>query len=65
MHVRDIRLERIVTVNKNTGVSDIMKLFKETNIPILCIVEDNGKIAGTVREREVLMALADVASSPG
>ena len=63
MHVRDIWIERIVTVNKNTGVSDIMKLFKETKIPILCIVEENGKIIGTVREREVLMALAGLTAS--
>ncbi len=56
-HVRDIWLEQVVTIDRNTGVSDMIKLFKEYRVPVLCIVDENGKLAGTVREREVLMAL--------
>jgi Predicted transcriptional regulator, contains C-terminal CBS domains len=55
--VRDIWLEQVVTINRDTGVSDMIKLFKEYRLPVLCIIDENGKLAGTVREREVLMAL--------
>ena len=55
--VRDIWLEQVVTINRDTGVSDMIKLFKEYRVPVLCIIDENGKLAGTVREREVLMAL--------
>ncbi len=55
--VRDIWLEQVVTIDRNTGVSDMIKLFKEYRVPVLCIIDENGKLAGTVREREVLMAL--------
>jgi amino acid transporter len=55
--VRDLWLEQVVTIDRNTGVSDMIKLFKEYRVPVLCIIDENGKLAGTVREREVLMAL--------
>jgi len=55
--VRDIWLEQVVTIDRNTGVTDMIKLFKEYRVPVLCIIDENGKLAGTVREREVLMAL--------
>lgn len=55
--VRDIWLEQVVTIDRNTGVTDMIKLFKEYKVPVLCIIDGNGKLAGTVREREVLMAL--------
>jgi predicted transcriptional regulator len=35
----------------------MIKLFKEYKVPVLCIIDENGKLAGTVRERGVLMAL--------
>ncbi len=55
--VRDIWLEQVVTIGRDSGISDMIKLFKEYRVPILCIVDEKGKFAGTVREREVLMAL--------
>ena len=55
--VRDIWLEQVVTIDRTTGVTDMIKLFKEYRVPVLCIIDQNGKLAGTVREREVLMAL--------
>ena len=55
--VRDIWLEQVVTIDRNTGVTDMIKLFKEYRVPVLCIIDQSGKLAGTVREREVLMAL--------
>ncbi|OWP55941.1 MAG: amino acid permease [Thermoplasmatales archaeon B_DKE] len=57
MKVRDLWLERPVTISKESDVTDIIRTFKESRIPILSIVDLQGKFAGTVREREVIMAL--------
>ncbi|MCL4358865.1 MAG: hypothetical protein M1463_01430, partial [Candidatus Thermoplasmatota archaeon] len=46
-----------VTIGKNSDVMDIIRVFKESRIPILSIVDDQGKFSGTVREREVIMSL--------
>ena len=58
MHVMDLWLEAAVTIEGNVAVSDIMKLFKEVGMPILAISGEGGKVIGTIREREVIMALA-------
>ncbi len=57
MKVKDLWLERPVTIGKNSDVMDIIRVFKESRIPILSIVDDQGKFSGTVREREVIMSL--------
>ncbi|MHB8372933.1 MAG: amino acid permease [Thermoplasmataceae archaeon] len=58
MQVKNLWLERLVTIKSDTGIADIIKIFKETKVPILCIVDNYGKSIGTVREKEVLMALS-------
>ncbi len=57
MKVKNLWLERPVTIGKETAVTDIIRTFKESRIPILSIVDAQGKFAGTVREREVIMSL--------
>ena len=57
MKVGDLWLERPVTIGKDSDVTEIIRTFKESRMPILSIVDENGKLVGTVREREVLMAL--------
>ena len=57
IHVRDWWLDRSVTVKSNTGILDIIRTCKETRVPILSIVDSGGRFSGTVREREVIMAL--------
>ena len=57
MKVKNLWLERPVTIGKETAVTDIIRTFKESRIPILSIVDSQGKFAGTVREREVIMSL--------
>ncbi len=63
MKVRDLWLERPVTIRKESNVTDIIRVFKESRIPILSIVDDRGIFAGTVREREVIMALGGIGYS--
>ena len=57
MKVKNLWLERPVTISKESAVTDIIRTFKESRIPILSIVDAQGKFAGTVREREVIMSL--------
>ncbi len=57
MKMKDIWLERPVTIGRESDVTDIIKTFKESRIPILSIVDAQGKFSGTVREREVIMSL--------
>ena len=60
MAVKDLWLERPVTIGRESDVTDIIRIFKETRIPILCIVDRQGKFSGTVREREVIMSLGGI-----
>ena len=57
MKVKDLWLERPVTIGRESDVIDIIRTFKESRIPILSIVDSQGKFSGTVREREVIMSL--------
>ena len=60
MKVKDLWLERPVTIDRESDVTDIIRTFKESRIPILSIVDAQGKFSGTVREREVIMSLGGI-----
>lgn len=60
MKVREGIMERVVNVKADQPLSDLLRLFRETGMPILCIVDENGKFAGTVREREIILQLASI-----
>ncbi len=60
MKVKDLWLERPVTIGRESDVIDIIRTFKESRIPILSIVDSQGKFSGTVREREVIMSLGGI-----
>ena len=57
MKVKNLWLERPITIGRDSDVTDIIRTFKESRIPILSIVDLQGKFVGTVREREVIMSL--------
>lgn len=61
MKVKDLWLERPITIGRDSDVTDIIRTFKESRIPILSIVDLQGKFVGTVREREVIMSLGGFA----
>ena len=61
MKVKDLWLERPITIGRDIDVTDIIRTFKESRIPILSIVDLQGKFVGTVREREVIMSLGGFA----
>ena len=60
MKVRDLWLEKPVLIGKDSDVTDVIRSFKESRIPILSIVDDKGVFSGTVREREVVLALGGI-----
>ena len=61
MKVKDLWLERPITIGRDIDVTDIIRTFKESRAPILSIVDLQGKFVGTVREREVIMSLGGFA----
>ena len=60
MKVRDLWLEKPVLIGKDSDVTDVIRSFKESRIPILSIVDEKGVFSGTVREREVVLALGGI-----
>ncbi len=64
MKVRNLMLETPVQIHWDSDVTEILRAFKINRIPILAIVDKQGKFTGTVREREVIMALGGVDDKP-
>ena len=60
MKVRDLWLEKPVLIGKDSDVTDVIRSFKESRLPILSIVDEKGVFSGTVREREVVLALGGI-----
>jgi amino acid transporter len=51
---------QVATVAGNELVLNLAEVFRQTCLPILAIVDDNGKLIGTIREREIIRKLASV-----
>jgi CBS domain-containing protein len=62
MKVKDIlaaKGNRVVTIDKNTGIIDSMAIFSANRIGSLLIVDKNGDILGIIGARDVLMAVVN------
>lgn len=57
MRVKDLWLEKPVLIGKDSDLTDVIRSFKESRLPILSIVDEKGVFSGTVREREVVLSL--------
>lgn|GEM_PF-92463 len=51
---------QVATVAGNELVLNLAEVFRQTCLPILAIVDDKGKLIGTIREREIIRKLASV-----
>lgn len=54
LRVRDTDLAMALKVRRNESALPLANLFKETNIPIVAVVDEEGKLVGTILEREIL-----------
>lgn len=51
---------QVATVKGNELALNLAEVFRQTCMPILAIVDDNGKLMGTIREREIIRKIASV-----
>jgi len=63
MNVEKIMVKNVITVNADVKVREAVKLMNEYNIGCL-IVENNGKVAGIVTERDLLKRVIEEAKDP-
>ncbi len=54
LRVRDADLAMPLKVSGNVSALSLARLFRETNVPIVAVVDGDGKLAGTILEREIL-----------
>ncbi len=60
MKMRQIHLEKAISVDENRDVASALRILKENNVDILAIVDSNGKCIGSVSDRELLLGLGTV-----
>jgi amino acid transporter/CBS domain-containing protein len=49
---------QVATVKGNELVLNLADIFRQTGMPILAVVDDNGKLISTLREREIIRRIA-------
>ncbi len=54
LRVRDTDLGMPLKVDGQVSALSLAKLFRETNLPVLAVVDAEGKLVGTILEREIL-----------
>jgi|BEDMetMinimDraft_2_1075160.scaffolds.fasta_scaffold00155_11 Kef-type K+ transport system membrane component KefB/CBS domain-containing protein len=59
MRVQDIQLHEVRTVYPNSKVSEILRIFRETETPIIGVIDYEGKLLGTIVERSLLRLLTN------
>ncbi|MDG6901097.1 MAG: cation:proton antiporter [Nitrososphaerota archaeon] len=59
MKVSDAPLAEAVKVRESEPGLDLTTLFRETNVPIVAVVNEKGEMLGTILEREILRRLAE------
>ena len=58
--VSDYASNEVVTVTGNALALNLAEAFGQTSMPILAIIDDNRKLVGTIREREIIRKIASV-----
>ncbi len=54
LRVKDVDLAMPLRVHQKESALPLANLFKETNIPIVAVIDEEGKLVGTIVEREIL-----------
>lgn len=60
LNVRDGNIVPAVKVKCNSPATDLIKVFRENDPPIIAVVDENRKFIGTILEREILKHISDV-----
>ena len=63
MEIEDIMVQKVITIDANTTISDAAKLMNIHEIGCL-IVTEKGKVVGVVTERDVLRKVVEQSKNP-
>ncbi len=65
LKVNETALAEVVTVSKGEAALRLAQLFRETGMPVIAVTDDDGKLLGTIMEREILRRLMmDIDTQP-
>ncbi len=65
LKVNEMALAEVVTVSKGEAALRLAQLFRETGMPVIAVTDDDGKLLGTIMEREILRRLMmDIDTQP-
>lgn len=68
LRVKDCDLAMALRVHQKESALPLANLFTETNIPIVAVIDEDGKLVGTILEREILrrmvQSLEDTGATP-
>ncbi|ABW00860.1 cation:proton antiporter [Caldivirga maquilingensis] len=56
----DLPLNELVTIDSNAKVIDVLRRFRETEAPLIAVVDDSNRLIATIYERELLRLLTVV-----
>ncbi|MDG6910509.1 MAG: CBS domain-containing protein, partial [Nitrososphaerota archaeon] len=59
MKVSEAPLAGVTRVMEDEPGLNLTTMFRETNVPIVAVVDEDGRLAGTILEREILRRLAE------
>ncbi|MDE1858122.1 MAG: cation:proton antiporter [Thaumarchaeota archaeon] len=59
MKVSEAPLAEVTRVLEDEPGLNLTTMFRETNVPIVAVVDEDGRLAGTILEREILRRLAE------
>ncbi|MDG6938164.1 MAG: cation:proton antiporter [Nitrososphaerota archaeon] len=59
MNVSDAPLADVVRVREDEPGLNLTTTFRETNVPIVAVIDDEGRMLGTILEREILRRLVE------
>jgi len=59
MRVSEAPLAEVVRVRESEPGLNLTDIFRETNIPVVAVVDERGRLVGTILEREILRRLVE------
>ena len=62
---KDIMTTELVTVKRNTGIHEAIRILVENNVTGLPVVNDDMTVAGIISEKDMLGLLYNIEDKPG
>ena len=62
LRVRDANITSAIRVNSGSSGSDLIKIFREFDPPVVAVVDDSDNFIGTILERETMKHISNLLS---